>query len=264
MTSEQQETWTRERARRHLVPNAEGFATAGLMSRLNEPLLHVYVLPSNPLEPVLTFEDEALAGLVLPQRFEGHTANGVSMLPDVTTTSGALLRFASGTEKWRAYAAVRRDGGVEVGIGSTACYESPRFDPPLRVYRLHVLIQAARVAVTTQARLLQRLLDNSIDIEQFPPYELGVAIPSAGGSVLGALAPGWDEPEHAFGDEVPSCREDDVLARMTQATWPVTDEDVEALVRDIGQRICNAFGRTHPAHIARRGDSAGTIPKDYG
>jgi hypothetical protein len=170
------------------------------MAHLDQPLLLVTVLPSDPLAQPLDFDDEALAAVVLPQRFTGLTANAVSMLNGVTSASEALTRFAIGGsgELWRAYVAIRREGAVEVGIGSTARYElrAPGRDVPGVAYRLFVLVHAVRVAVEAQARLLERV-DQTAG-SAFEPFEIDVALPDAQGSLIGGLAEGWEDPQHAF------------------------------------------------------------------
>src|SRR4051812_44535872 len=114
----QREQWEKERRRRQLVPGEGDFAQAGCMANLDEPRLLVTVLPSDPLAQPLDFDDDALTGFVLPQRFTGRTANGISMLGYATATSNALVRFAVGGagQGWRGFVAIRRDCGVDVGL----------------------------------------------------------------------------------------------------------------------------------------------------
>ena len=83
---EQQERWVWARARRSLDPSVAGFGARGLLAYLDSPGIAVTVLPADVLGQLIEFTDD-LPGLVLPDRFDGITGNGVSLLSDVTTTS---------------------------------------------------------------------------------------------------------------------------------------------------------------------------------
>lgn len=259
----QHEHWERERERRALIPGKPGFARGGLMMQLDQPVILVTVLTSEPLAWPLNFDDDRLVQVVLPQRFSGLTANGVSMLSGVTSTSEALIRVAPGGsgQGWRAYVAIRRGGGVEVGIGSTARYELRSAEGGTRAvaYRLFVLVHATRVAIEAQARLLDQV-DQTV-AASFEPFEIEVAIPDAKGSLLGGVAEGWEQPQHAF--EPFSCIEDHVLVRAQVDSWPRTPGDQEQLIRLVADRICNAFGALQPLYVARQGRTAGLLSPDY-
>jgi len=257
----QREYWQGERDRRGLVPGRPDFGRSGLMTRLGDPRLLVTILPSDPLRPAVEFDDFEFADVVLPQRFSGQTANGVSMLSYVASTSDSLIRFAKPGDqsaRWWAFAALRSDGGVEVGMGSGA-----RFDfgndtplPGVGAYRLSVLVHAVRVAIATQARLCAKLGSDDLS-----PFEMIVAIPDAKGTVMTAFAEGWGRPEHEF--EVPSCLEEDPMVRTEVEAWPIDPGDQEQLLFRVASRVCASFDIHEPRFLPRVGGGYGPLSPQY-
>ena len=263
--TEQRDGWRRERERRGLVRDEPEFGSVGRMALLDQPRLFVSILPSDPLAQPLGFSDEALTGFVLTQRFSGLTANGVAALSNVTTTADALVRYSdSGSgSPWRAFVGLLRDGGIEVGIGSTVRYELDTSGgrPATTAYRLFVLVHALRAAIESQARLLARLDETGFDTARLHPFEINFALPGAQGAVLGGLADGWEEPQYAFSPSV--CLDRDVLVRLELDEWPQARDEQDGLIRAAADRICNAFGTNEPLYLARVGNLAGRLSPDY-
>ncbi len=258
---EQRRDWQEERVRRGLVPGAPGFGRAGLMARLDLPGALVTSLPSDPLCPALDLEESLLPNSVLPDRFSGLTANGVSMLHNAASGSEAAIKFAHlGGEdaKWRAFAALRQDGGIEVGMGSVTRFKFQDGSPLAgrTAYRLFVLVHALRVVVESQARLLQQREKDNLG-----PFELVVGIPEAGGAVLEGFADGWDHPEYDF--EVQTCLETDVLLRHEVDPWPTAQRDQEALVGKMAARVCRCFSVDVNCFLPRLPAGLGVLSRDY-
>ena len=95
------------------------FARRGLMAMLDAPCVFVTTLTADPLRPAVDLRDDALVAAGLPQTFRGQRGNGVSALPYEGRIGDTLARFArsGGRARWRAFAGVRTDGRVEVGMG---------------------------------------------------------------------------------------------------------------------------------------------------
>lgn len=241
MCPDQQERWARERERRGLVPGNTGLAKDGLMAHLDEPGVLVTVMPSTPLWQPLAFDAALLS--CLPRVFSGQTRRAVSVLDRETTTAEAVVRFAtSGNDPWQAFLAARRDGGTDLGFGSLV--RSRRDEggqQPIWAYRLFILVNVVRVAIETQCRLLERFRIGALAVEDLQPFELAVAIPAVGGSILTGLAEGWDRPAYTF-EPPPSCLERDPLIRVQVDHWPQTEEEREEFLGRVADRICNAFG----------------------
>lgn len=256
---DQRRFWAEERERRGLVPGGGQFADRGLMTQLDEPRVLVTVLPADPLRPAVDLRDDALFADILPHCFTGHTANGVAALSHQARTAESVARYARfGQEnaRWRAFAAVRIDGGVEVGMGSGASWQY-RSDSPLagRVgFRLFVLVHTVRVAIATQARLCRRVVD-------LGPFELIVAVHLAQGAVLNAFASGWERPEYAF--EVSTALQAHPILREEIDPWPAGPEDQYDLIVRVAARICSVFDVPEPRFLPWLGQGVGQLSEDY-
>ena len=264
ISPEQQERWVRARARRSLDPTAPEFGRSGLFGQLDGEGIGVLVVPADDLAQPVEFDDEVLSKI--PERFTGRIANGVAFLHAVTTTSDALVRYdpLQGSRGFRAFAAVERCGGVQVGIGSTARYEvhnpygGGQGPPALRLYALAHLVQ---VAVHLQSAVLEWAQQKTPAIQVEGPFEALVAIPNTSGMVLGGLNEGWEEPEQAF--EPPRSREANVLVRVQVAEWPMGEDENRDLALRILDRSCQAFGDRDRRFLSLRGQNSGTMPQGY-
>lgn len=259
MTGKQQRIWDAERVRRRLTRGHERFAATGLMTELDEPRLLVTVIPSDPLAPLIDFDDNVFQ--VVPQSFTGRTANGVAFLGASAVTDDALVRVATGGNGgWRAYAAIRRVGAVEVGMGSTTRYEFENGGEARFAFRLYYIIHAIRVVVESQARLFS---NQTLSEHSRGPFELIVALPKTAGAVLGGLAEGWEEPGQ-MGWDIPESVTEDVLIRTQFDTWPASQEEQEAAIVRVGDRVCNAFGSLQRLFAPPNGrPRAGILSPDY-
>lgn len=258
---EQRRYWQEERLRRGLVPGIPGFGRSGLMARLDLPVALVSSVPSDPLRPALDLDDASQPKSVLPDCFSGLTANGVSALQHVAHGSEAAVQFARlGSEdaKWRAFVAMRQDGGIEVGMGSVTRFKFQEGSPleGRTAYRLFVLVHALRVVVESQARLLQHRAEDDLG-----PFELIVAIPDAGGAVLGGFADGWSAPEYDF--EIRICLEPDVLLRHEVDPWPLDPDAQEALLVKVAARVCRSFSVDVNSFLPRLPAGLGVLSRDY-
>lgn len=246
--SRQQDIWEAAHQRCHLVPSSTGLATGMPFAShlVDGPGVVVAVLPS---EPRSTAVDVSRLLDWLPNRFTGRTANGVSALPHLWVADGGGGRVSDHQSPWRGYVAVRRHGGVEVGIGA----QSARFEQDgATIFRLHVLVHAVRVAVDAQRAVLDRVSEQ-VD----GPYEVVIAIPGTGNAGLGARADGWSNDPWNVLDH--RCAQDDIAIREQVEEWPVGAASEQLVVRIAG-RICNAFGFVEDLFAPQRG---GAIDPGY-
>ena len=252
---DQQQRWASERVARGLTRTDESFARAGLMAMLDDPGLLVAVHPADPLSTALDFDDDLLQ--VLPERFTGQTANGVELLGSTFVTDVALGRFARGEQGWRVYVAIQRHGGVEVGIGASLRYRRRRDAPEgPQILRLNYIVHAIRVAVESQGRALAA----RPPIEG--PFELVIAITDTGGSLLGGLADGWQDPASWL--EGPTCLTPEVLIRAHVDEWPIDDDAQSQLIFSAADRACNAWGTIDRLFTPPIGSAnAGRLSKSY-
>lgn len=256
---EQRRHWAEERERRGLVPGGGHFGRHGLMVNLDEPRVLAAVLPADPLRPAVDLRDQVLFADVLPHAFRGKTANGVSTLAYEGRTAESVVRYSRlGQDEagWRAFVAVRSDGGVEVGMGGFACWEYSSESPLAGrlAFRLFVLVHAARVAIGTQARLCHHVPD-------LDPFELIVGIHTPEGALLSAFAPGWDDPTHAF--DVPTTLQAHPLVREEIESWPGNPEGQHDLLVKVAGRICSAFNVAEPRYLPWLGQDVGELSEGY-
>ena len=257
MSHDLQLGWAAEREARNLSRGHASFAAAGLMTRLDEARLLAAVLPNDPLAVDIDFDDQLLAAL--PERFRGRTANGIELLGSSLVTDDALGRFARGDRGWRAYVAVRRHGGIDVGIGSSIRYRARRDDEDAPfVYRLHYIVHAVRVIVESEARVLlatRRPAEAS--------FEIVLGIAETSGTLLGGLSDGWPDPGSLL-DDGPVCLTPDVLVRSRVDGWPMDDAAQTALITSIADRVCNAWGTTERLFAPPNGrPGAGRLSSGY-
>jgi hypothetical protein len=84
------------------------------------------------------------------------------------------------------------------------------------------------------------------------PWEVTLALRDTRRAVLGNVAGGWQEPEHAFPrDVLPRCPDDNVLVRREVFEWPDADAQ-RSLAFDIGGAIEDGFGVEQRRFLARK------------
>jgi hypothetical protein len=223
----QTRAWAKARVRLGL-----GGDTPARRDVMSEAGVRVGVLPPEPLGNQVDFDDEMISA-VLPQRFEGRTANSVAHLDQVRRTASMVCRLASaGDGKVRGYVGLRRDGGVEAGLDADVVrYESG--EQRTRVYRLFTMVHLIRQVIVVQAAAVTaELVPNG-------PFQIVLVAPDGQLGRLGGYAPGWHEPEPMWGD-LPVAAEEPLIV-MDVSEWPVEEDDSEALLQRFAARICDAF-----------------------
>lgn len=255
---EQREVWQEERERLGLVPGTPGFGRQGVMARVDGPAVQVVLLPADPSVGAVEF-DAGLAGAV-PGELTGVITNGVRVLGQVSTSSTHLFKEAAGDggAGSRALLGVARHGGVVVGIAERSG-RYPLGDGGGQAQRLSAVSGAVRLAIKAQAAVLAHLSERG---RWAPggPWELAVALPGARGTVLGALADGWDEPGR--GSDGHACAGDDPLVVLELDGIPGEVRAQREVLRRVLARLVNAFGTTLPLYLPA-GGSEGEVPDAY-
>jgi hypothetical protein len=262
-TFEQQERW-QARARLRFDPADEAFWTGGLFDCLDGPGVAVIVLPADCLAQPVDFGDD-LPGIILPDRFSGLTANGVSSLYAQTTTSSAVIRYAPGDgdgagRTWRAFVALDRNGGAQAGIGGVARYPAGdgRHAGSAPALHLFMLAHLIRVVVETQAKVLDWAANQHSETRVDGPFELVVVVPFAFGMALGGLNDGWQEPH--VGSDPPRSREKHVVVRLQFEAWPY---DLRSLMFRALDRACEGFGNRRKPYLSVRAPDEGIMSGRY-
>lgn len=246
----QQQRWADERRRRGLEPGCDNFLRAGRATLLDDALAIGAVIPADPLATPLDFD--VTTQDLMRSRFTGHTSGGVSLLSEVVVTNDAVLRAAHLAEAGtRAYLAVTRSGGAEVGFGAA----SVRYvDNGAVRFRLAVLAHAARVLVETQSSIIQ-----SLSIAG--PFEVLVAVAGTENGCLSGVAAGWEEPMRLY--PVPICRDSNLLVRLQVDQWPKEAPGQLELVEQLADRICNAFGILQRVYAPYSNEGPGHMDESY-
>jgi hypothetical protein len=239
------------------------FGAGGLLAHLDGPGIAVTVLPADVLAQPIDFTED-VRDTVLPDRFEGLTANGVSQLSHVTTTSTALIRYSPSQEqdRWAAFVALDRSGGVQAAIGIVSRYQlNQGRNAPANVLYLFMLVHLARVVVHTQGRVYDWTGSHAASVTADGPFEIIVAAAGTAGMMLDGCNQGWDPLEYAFNP--PRALEKNVMVRLQVESWPKEQDDLEALAMRVIDRACQAFGDDQQRYLSRGGTEAGTMSRRY-
>jgi hypothetical protein len=240
----QRERWDRARRSLHLqdVEN-DAFGTGGIAARLPDLSVRLVILPADPDARRVEFDeafvawwmgdfDDPIAGT--PMRW------GTSYRPSATA---AARCEPAGDGAFYRYAAVRHDGGLDVGLG-TECgcrnKESAAF---------WLLPTVGRVwsACHLYNSVIQRL-------EVDGPWELTLALRGTRQAVLGGFAEGWEEPEYSFRRAASICEEQNLILRRELPS--LGDDWARSVAFSFGAQIEDAFGSKLRRFKADRGKFA--------
>jgi hypothetical protein len=206
-----------------------------LASRLGSVSVQVLLLPADPEANVVEIS-EAFSSWLESQRSLEHDAVTVQ-LPQLLcrrTAHAIALTDAYGEDTWNSYLAVHRFGVLEFGLGTSGGWEGrDRAGSDVRIIALTSVVARAWAVLSFAATLAER-----VSIQG--PFLLTVAIPHAGGSLLGALGEGWAQPGD-FQNSVGACREAALLWRFELAVLPESDE-AKRLAYSIGDRLEECVG----------------------
>lgn len=235
----QRARWLRYRAGQALTLDAgDNFACTGLGRHVDGLDVVLLFLPADPEGDAVPLDGGVLAWLKEPRKSPyggpppqwGHRQRG---------TNGALVVYDEYREDagWTRYLALHRHGGIEVGIGHLA-YEVSE----VRVFPLRPIVGLAWTAAALYAEAVERW-------QLQGPVETTVALRNTRRATLGGFAEGWAEPGHGLWDFT-TCLDDHLLLRR-EADGVL---DAQSYALDLGDRIEQAFGKTHRRHLAHRGE----------
>lgn len=239
--------WRRARAGLHMENTEhDQFGVGHLPPVAGTTRARLLVLPSDPEGTSVAFTEDLWAWWA-EERTDPHTAKPTLFGLDTTATSSAAVRFRSmGREdECYRYVALRRDGGLEMGLGKDAVYTITGGFRPIEVFRLINIVGRVAAALDLYAEVISRL-----GVEG--PWEVSLALITTKGTLLGDVAAGWAEAGDANHDGR-RCRESSVLLRREVAEWPAGEEALE-FAHSIGAEVENAWGSKLRRYLARTGD----------
>ncbi len=164
-------------------------------------------------------------------------------------SSTAAARYEPvGDRLWSRYAAVRHDGGLDVGLGADC---GRRREGGSVVSLLPTVGR-----IWSYLALYQQVHER---IGCAGPWEVSLGITSTADAVLAGFAEGWQEPDSGWKDEISVCSEPNLLFRrevddMT-SDWP------ERLAYSLGGQLEDAFGSGLRRFRARTGQFIGQFDR---
>lgn len=248
--------WRRYRRRLRLLdPEAADFASGGLAKLAPEVAVRLLIVPADPEEVRVDFDTRLWEWLKAEHQspFGGPATDwGRETKP----TSEAAVRFEVYTDdkwRWGRYLAVHRHGGLECGMGEevVGLWEAREESPRVRVFRLVPIVGRLWCVLSLYSEVQEAY-------GLAGPWELTLAIRETGGSVLGNLGAGWEEPSDAIALAPPVCPEDNVLVLREIEAWP-DDEACRDLAFSLGSVIEDAWGVEQRRFLARIGDASGSF-----
>jgi hypothetical protein len=232
-------------------PSAPDFGQAGLGRHAPEVRVRVLVLPADPAQGQIDFDDDTWDWWrqPWPNPFDpdSHPDWGAEWMPTVE----AAVRMRRWTEDrtWDDYLALHRNGALEAGLGRLG---STTFTPRPDAQATTVFF------LTTIVGRVWWSLDRYADViaqRGIPgPWQVSLGFRGTQDAVLGNVADGWVEPDHAWPEEPPKCRESNLLIMKELEQWP---DDVGGLALAIGGRIEDAWGNAQRRFITRALEGSG-------
>lgn len=245
----QRERWARARRPLHLQDTEDdAFATGGLAARLPELSVRFVILPADPNAHRVEFDEDFIAWWMsdFDDPITGKPMRwGTSYRP--SATAAARYEPAGGAEFYR-YAAVRHDGGLDVGLGTECGWRNGKSAG----FWLLTIVGRVWGACHLYGRVQQRL---GVD----GPWELTLALRGTGQAVLGGFAQGWEEPEYSFRRMISICEERNLLLR--RELHSLTNDWAKHVAFSFGAQIEDAFGSELRRFKANRGEFAGEFDR---
>lgn len=247
--------WRRARSPAHLLDAEDSaFAAGGLAHRLDRLAVRMLLLPEDP-ELTTTPTDEGLLERLAGAAKEWSAAQRIGNLwgyGKMATAEGACLfgYESSSAGPWNQYLCLRRDGGLDVGLGGRVYWERDG----AKLFHLTAIVARLWSALDLHARLSQA--------SQSVPGEVTLALVDTEGSALGGFAEGWLEPFRGFRDETTRSGESNVLLRI-ELPLPV-EEGPQDLAFRLGALVDNVWDCAVRRFIARTGDFEGRFDCRHG
>jgi hypothetical protein len=228
------------------------FGGVGLATRLESPTVQALLLPADPEQDALSFDEEFW------EWFQGEQD---------TTVDGRGVRF--GYQKrptahaavfvddhgrdgaWRRFLGIHRSGAVEMGLGSSGGREYQ--DDQGETVRIFALTSI--VAYTWAMLNITIELQGRVDLPT--PWQLTLGLISTKGALLGNVAEGWAEPG-SWNNSVGGCADENLLWHFELDQIPNQDLQQD-LAFAIGDRIEDAWGVTQRRYLARQGERVGQL-----
>ena len=258
MSSTSETEQRRARWRRHLAVEGlddvshQDFASGGLGSRLDRMLARLLLLPEDPDTECWEFDEAFWAQLEQYKSLDlgnGAIHLGHQIIP---TTHAAALTYRHGNDAaWLRYAAVHRNGMVEIGLGGRHHHNAAAGDSETPACIDLVRIVGFTWALAEFARRLGSHKTTG-------PYLLTIALPDTRGALLAGLAEGYVYPGR-FDYRIRPCHDEHLLWNIELEDLPTDIGESQQLAFRVGSRIENAWGVRRQAYLDLTGSSEGKL-----
>jgi hypothetical protein len=241
--------WRRVRAGCHLLGTDDAaFARGGLAQRLDRPAARMLLLTDDPELASPAVDEDQLRRLAEAAEEWGaaHRIGSLWGSGKTATFDGACLFGSGGSSAapWSHYLCLRRDGGLDVGLGSEVVWTQD----DVTEFHLRAIVGRLWRALELHAELLQP--------QEGGRGEVVLALLGVGDGVLGGFAEGWREPFSGFRNEAPRCREDNILYRV-ELPEPPAGDSARDLAYQLGSLVENAWGSVSRRFLVRGGQGDG-------
>lgn len=242
--------WRRAREPLNLLdPTTEDFATGALGARFDtDACVRLLILPGDPEAAIVEFDEETWAWW-LEERDDPVTGGTMDWTRgrDHRPTSEAMVRFNwfSDKETWSRFLALRRDGGLEMGLASDVTWQ----EEDTGYFLLIRIVGRVWAALDLYGHVLEGLGD-------IGPWEVTLAMKGTEGTYLANVGEGWAEPRGFRGRDQPTCPEPALLTRREIHQWP-RGEGVRDVALRLGGWIEDCWGMQRRRFLANRGELTG-------
>lgn len=249
----QRERWSRARRALHLVDiDDAAFATGGIAALVRELSVRLLILPADPEAHRVEFDEDFVTwwmGEFTDPVTGRPMAWGTSYRPSATT---AARGDESGTDDFYRYIAIRRDGGLDVGLSNEGGWRNDKFAE----FRLVTIVGRVWSTCHLYLTVMERFCLEG-------PWEISLALRGTQEAALGGFGEGWLEPRNSFGRSVSICHEPNVLLRRELPH--ITPDVAQPTALSLGGQIEDAFGSRARRFNAHRGQFAGQFDRSrYG
>jgi len=239
--------WRRQREGIRLLDvQQDAFAAGGLGVYTPDLAVRLVVLPGDPENEWIDFNDQFW------EWWKGQQKGPFDGIPSrwdrSRSMASAAVRYrplSDDSSKWRAYLALYRHGGLDVGLGHDGARQ---LDENTRIFVLLAIVGSVWTALHLYTEAVARFKING-------PWECSAALLRTKGAKLGGFGTGWAQYNDPDANPLP-CLEPNLWWRREMDKWP-QPAGIRDLAYSIGSWIEDSWGMRCRRFLALTGALAG-------